>query len=62
MTKKDYIKVATGFKKIFDEGIRTTEHNEMFWNMVDTISEVFENDNPLFDKEKFVSFIDPIED
>lgn len=57
MTKKDYIKLAEVFRvHIQDENI-TAEQIAITRSIMTNIMNVLKNDNPMFDKDRFLSAV-----
>jgi hypothetical protein len=60
MTKKDYIAIGQALKEARRMSAQTQDANYAIGNCIDTLSRVFEADNPKFDKSKFVKFIQAV--
>lgn len=57
MTRKDYIEVAKILNKRFREVSGQEESSALLDTFVDDFSELFANDNPNFDKQRFESAV-----
>jgi hypothetical protein len=55
MTRKDYIKFAEMAKRV-RPGVEQPEARRMWISMVAEIADIFEADNPRFDRAKFLVF------
>ena len=62
MTRKDYVKVAEIINKFFDSNIEHPVFNDtVHSNLIEPFIELFENDNPRFDSDKFIKAVSPLQ-
>lgn len=60
MTKKDYELVGAVIKEVWSDFFTRNEiRKEMFETLVFRLAAAFEEDNPKFDRDKFLDFIRP---
>lgn len=57
MTKKDYILIAGVFKKAVNMDYLTRDESVVVESLYLELAKVLKKDNPLFDKEKFINYI-----
>ena len=50
MTKRDYEK----FAKMFGKKLANTLFKQAIWEVIDDTCRIFAEDNPLFDKDRFI--------
>ncbi len=54
MTRKDYVEVARILKQYKTTSVFDEQDEELFADLVDNFSFMFEKDNPRFNSEKFL--------
>ena len=57
MTRKDYIKIARVIKDntSTNEDISYSSSRLYKYNLIDDLIDIFEDDNPLFDRQRFIN-------
>ena len=57
MTKKDYVSIALAIRKAYNKNLQNLVRSGTFQDLIDELVIVFKRDNPRFNREKFVRFI-----
>lgn len=57
MSRKDYILIANALLYAYNEECKTNDEHGFFVSVVNTMADFLSEDNPKFNKQKFIDYI-----